>query len=243
MAFSNRHRSYTEKVMTARKRRRGLRKVLLVLLAVGLIRTFFLQSYKVDATSMRPALSPGDRVLSFPLPVGAATLFGKLPRITDLKRGELIVLAPDPIPAESWWFSAWDSLARFFTLQYYSPSAGRHGLSLTSPGLYRVIGLPGDAIRRKGALYEIRPAGSTLFQNEYMLSEVSYSLSGTSPVSGPAQGGEFARVNILGKNEYYVACDDRSLLAGSQLWGSVGQERIIGRIIAVWWPLRRMKIP
>lgn len=243
MAFSNRHRSYTEKVMTARKRRRGLRKVLLVLLAVGLVRTFFLQSYKVDATSMRPALAPGDRVLSFPLPVGAATLFGKLPRITDLKRGELVVLAPDPIPTESWWFGAWDSLARFFTLQYYSPLARRHGLSLTSPGLYRVVGLPGDAIRRKGAMYEIRPAGSTSFQNEYMLSEVSYSLSGTSPVSGQAQGGEFARVSILGKNEYFVACDDRSLLAGSQLWGSVGQERIIGRIIAVWWPLRRMKIP
>jgi signal peptidase I len=242
MAFSNRHRSYTEKVMTARKRRRGFRKLLVVLLAVGLIRTFFLQSYKVDATSMQPALAPGDRVLSFPLPVGASTFFGKLPRMTDLKRGELIVVAPDPIPTESWWFDAWDSLARFFTLQYYSPLARRHGASLTAPGLYRVIGLPGDVIRRKGALYEIRPSGSNSYQNEYMLSEVSYTLSGISAASRPAQGGESPRERILGKNEYFVACDDRSLLAGSQLWGPVGQERIIGRIIAVWWPFRHMKI-
>ncbi|HWR11607.1 MAG TPA: signal peptidase I [Rectinemataceae bacterium] len=243
MAFFGRHRSYTEKVLTARKRRRAAGKVFLVLLIVGFIRAFFLQSYKIDSTSMQPTLAHGDRIISFPLPVGAVTLFGKLPRITGLKRGELIVVAPDPIPTEGWWFSAWDSLARFFTLQRFSPAAARYGESSTAPGLYRVVGMPGDSIRRKGALYEIRPANEAAFSNEYMLSEVSYSLSGTSAVAqvGRGEGSEGAR--NLGQDEYFVACDDRSLLAGSQLWGPIGQSRIIGRVIAVCWPPRHIKIP
>lgn len=222
---------------------RALGKVLLVLLVVSLVRAFLFQTYRVESMSMQPTLVPGDRIISFPLPVGAVTVFGKLPRLTGMERGELVIVNPDPFPTESPWFLAWDSMARFFTFQYYSPMGSRYGDDAVTPGVYRVIGLPGDTIRRKGALYDLRPAGSSVFSNEFALAKGNYALSGiaASPLVSPAIG--VSAEQTLAADQYFVACDDRSLLAGAALWGPVGSERIVGRVIAVCWPPRRLKIP
>ncbi|PKL04900.1 MAG: hypothetical protein CVV53_08710, partial [Spirochaetae bacterium HGW-Spirochaetae-9] len=155
--------------MAARKRMRALGKVLLVLLVVSLVRALLFQTFSVETTSMQPTLVAGDRIVSFPLPVGAVTIFGKLPGITAIERGELLIVRPDPFPTESPWFLAWDSLARFFTLQYYSPMEFRYGDDAVTSAVYRVIGLPGDTVRRKAALYEIRPAGASAFSSEFAL--------------------------------------------------------------------------
>lgn len=242
MASFSRHRSYTEKVLTARKRRRTFGKVILFLLILSLVRMLFLQSYVVKSPTMRPFLEEGDRLLSFPLPVGAATPFGKLPHLSDLKRGELIIAAPDPIPTENWWFRAWDSLARFFTLQNYSPLSHRYGGAATSYAVYRVVGLPGDTIRLRGSVYEIR-AGAGGFLSEYLLSEYRYTLSGTAASGRSGAGGVVSGELTLGAGEFFVACDDRSLMAGSALWGPIGWDRVVGRVVAVFWPPRRMRLP
>lgn len=222
---------------------RALGKVLLVLLVVSLVRAFLFQTYRVESMSMQPTLVPGDRIISFPLPVGAVTVFGKLPRLTGMERGELVIVNPDPFPTESPWFLAWDSMARFFTFQYYSPMGSRYGDDAVTPGVYRVIGLPGDTIRRKGALYDLRPAGSSVFSNEFALAKGNYALSGitASPLVSPAIG--LSTEQTMAADQYFIACDDRSLLAGAALWGPVGSERIVGRVIAVCWPPRRLKIP
>ncbi|HWP68117.1 MAG TPA: S26 family signal peptidase, partial [Rectinemataceae bacterium] len=141
------HRSFTEKVLASRKRRKTAGKILLVILCISLVRAFFLQSYKISSTIMEPGLVPGDLVVSFPLPLGAVTLFGKLPPIDTPKRGELVLVRPDALPVQSAWSNAWDSVIRFFTFQQVSPSALRYGERLAVPGVYRVIGLPGDTIR------------------------------------------------------------------------------------------------
>ena len=208
MAIFSRHLSYTEKVLSARKRRKTFGRILLIILAVSFVRAFFVQSYSVDSSSMQPALMRGDRILSFPLPVGAVTIFGKLPPLSDIKRGELVIVAPDPIPTESQLFRAWDSLARFFTFQKFSPQALRYGASSSSLEVYRVIGLPGDTI---GKL--------------------------------PGQGNAISGERILHGNQFFVASDDKSVLAGSPLWGPIGVERIVGRVVVIFWPPRRMRIP
>ncbi|MCE1195830.1 S26 family signal peptidase [bacterium] len=242
MTLNSRHRSYTERLLAARKRRKTLAKALLVLLIVACARTFLAQAYTISSTSMRPALSMGDVVISFPLPVGASTIFGKLPRLTDIGRGELLVVDAAPIPTERWVFRAWDSVARFLTLQRYSPMARRYGEDAVRKGVYRVVGLPGDTLRRVGSIYEARPAGQDTFSSEFVLAGGGYSLSGTASSSAkPAFGGSGERK--LGPGEYFVACDDRSVFAGSPLWGPIGQERISGRVVAVCWPPRHLGIP
>lgn len=218
-------------------------RVLLVLLVVSLVRSLFLQSYKVDSTMMQPALSHGDTILSFPLPLGAVTLFGKLPRLTDPRRGELVIVEADPIPTESGLFRAWDSVARFFTLQRFSPLAYRYGEGSNSPGVFRVLGLPGDTIRSRGSLYEIRISGSSGFSAEFALSEFGYTLPGSTPYTRSEPGKNFTVETLLGDGEYFVACDDRSVLAGSPLWGPIGEERLTGRVVAVLWPPGHMRIP
>ena len=222
---------------------RALEKILLVLLVVSLVRALLIQTYRVDSTSMQPILVPGDRIVSFPLPVGAVTIFGKLPRLTDTERGEMVIVSPDPFPTENPWFLVWDSVARFFTFQYYSPMDSRYGDDAASPGVYRVIGLPGDTIRRKGTLFDIRPAGTSTFSNEFALAKGSYALSGIASDPRVSIIAGYSAEQTLAANQYFVACDDRSLLAGAALWGPIGSERIVGRVIAICWPPRRLKIP
>ncbi len=242
MTLFSRHRSYTERVMAARKRRKILAQALLILVIVACVRGFLAQAYSIDSNSMQPALSTGDVVLSFPLPVGAVTIFGKLPRFTDIARGELVIVDPAPVPTERWAFRTWDSLVRFLTLQRFSPMARRYGKDAALKGVYRVVGLPGDTIRRVGSIYEARPAGQNSFSSEFSLARGGYSLSGTASSSKKPVFEENSE-RRLGSGEYFVACDDRSVFSGSPLWGPIGQERISGRVVAVCWPPRHLGVP
>lgn len=243
MGFFSRHRSYTEKVLAFRKKRRMFAKAALVVLAVACMHSLFLQSFEIDSSAMQPTLVKGDRILSFPLPVGASTLFGKLPPLSDVRRGELIIVTPDRIPTESWRFRAWDGLVRLFTFQLVSPFASRYGKGFASPGAYRVIGIPGDTLRLRDSIYEIRPRGASGFSSEFGLSDASYSIKAAAPVS-PEEKARLSPLEYsLGANEYFVACDDRSAFLGSPLWGPIDSGRIIGRVVAIFWPLSHMKLP
>jgi signal peptidase I len=242
MTLLSRHRSYTERILAARKRRKALARAVLVLVIAACARSFLAQAYAIDTASMQPALSKGDIVVSFPMPAGATTIFGKLPRLTDVKRGELVLVDPAPVPTERWAFRALDILARFLTFQRYSPMARRYGADAVRKSVYRVVGLPGDAIRRAGSVYEVRPAGKDSFSSELALAGGGYSLSGTASSSANPAFDEGVE-RKLGADEYFVACDDRSAFAGSPLWGPIGQKRISGRIVAVCWPPRHLGFP
>jgi len=240
-----RHRSFTEKVLLLRKRRKTIGKIFLAILCISFVRTFFLQSYGISSAVMEPGLTPGDVAVSFPLPLGAVTIFGKLPPLDTPKRGELVLAKPDDLPLQSFWFSAWDSLVRFFTLQKVSPLAIRYGERLALPGIYRIVGLPGDAIRRKGDIFEIRPEGKREFSSEYALSRFNYLVRGnaSSSILPQVPGDQPPAETSLGEGEYFVACDDRTVFSGSLLWGPIGTDRMLGRIVVVAWPPRHMRIP
>ena len=239
------HRSFTEKVLLSRKRRKILGKVLLVILCISVARAFFLQSYRVSSTLMEPGLVQGDIVLSFPFPLGASTLFGKLPPVDTPKRGELILVRPEAMPLQSGWLGVWDAIVRFFTLQRVSPLALRYGEGLALPGIYRIIGLPGDTLRRKAELFEIRPEGKREFASEYSLSRFGYRVAAApSPSTRPGLADQEAPAETnLGEGEYFAACDDRTVFSGSLLWGPIGIDRIVGRIVVVAWPPKHMRIP
>jgi len=241
VALFSRHRSYTEKVLAKRRRIRTLGKIVLFFLLLGVMRTFFIQSFTLRSTNMEPSLYKGDSLLSFPLPLGAKTLFGKLPPLSNLRRGELVLVDPDPVPNTSWAFRTWDSLARFFTLQRYSPSAERYGKNESSPGVYRVIALPGDKIRQRNFVYEIQTGSGGAYLTEHSLASSPYTLRIPEKAEAPALALMQVEEMEMGPGEYFVACDDRSYLGGSALWGPVGIQRISGRIIAVFWPFRHFR--
>ncbi|HEY9054943.1 MAG TPA: hypothetical protein VIO60_09000, partial [Rectinemataceae bacterium] len=96
--------------------------------------------------------------------------------------------------------------------------------------------------RSDGFTYEVKPAGSVSFSSEYALSRREYSVSGTSGRSSRLFADSGGEVVELGDDEYFVACDDRSVLDGSPLFGPLPRSRIAGRLLALYWPLKSARL-
>lgn len=146
MSQASRHRSYAERLLSARRKRKFAGKFILAVIALALLRTFVFQVYRVGGGDMEPALRQGDLVLVFPALDGATTVFGKLPGISPPQRGRIVLVFPDRPPNETWAFFAWDSIARFFTLQKYSPLKVKYGAELADPVFARVADPPADTV-------------------------------------------------------------------------------------------------
>lgn len=214
-------------------------KVLAFVVVVAAVQAFLLKTYSLSTELMAPGLDRGDLVLSVPLLGGLSTLFGKLPPPVPLVRGDLVVVLPEQRGSQSLPSRAWDSVVRFFTLQRLSPLARREAAA--EAGVYRIIGLPGDKVRRRGAAYEVLPKGQGRYVAEQLLARRAYSLKGEASTTASDDAMGEAQTVELAEGRYFVASDDRSELSGSQLWGSIGTDRMGGRLILRFWPLMRIK--
>ena len=240
MPLFMRHRSFTERVLASRRRRKALLKFALVLLALAAFRTFIAQTYQIRGVLMSPSLVPGDSIVSFPLPAGASTIFGKLPPLSMAVRGELVVMAAPKSLTETFWSRTWDTFVRFFTLQKVSPAGRGLNPSDRSPMAVRVIGLPGDTVRFENGQFRIRPEGRKEFASENSLSKSVYRIGKL-----PEWKGSDLPIDwewTVGRREYFVACDDRSVLSASLLVGPVPFSRITGRVVGIAWPIGRARI-
>ncbi len=104
--------------------------ILIALVLVVLLRTFFFQIYKIPTNSMLPTLSPGDKIFVSKLSYGAKMPFGlgRLPGLKEPQRGEVIVFIP-PEEVDEPWYSR-------------------------KPFIKRVVGLPGESLRiERGNIY------------------------------------------------------------------------------------------
>ena len=97
----------------------------------------------------------------------------------------------------------------------------------------RIIGLPGETVKiQEGQVF--------IYQDGKMqaLDELAY-LSQFSQTLGDGQ-------MTLGKTEYFVLGDNRSLSADSRRWGVLPEENIVGRVFLRAWPfaaLAKIEIP
>jgi signal peptidase I len=82
----------------------------------------------------------------------------------------------------------------------------------------RVIGLPGETISIE--LGTVRINGVAL-EEAYIFGEATYSYS-----------------TVLGEGQYFVLGDNRNNSNDSHTWGGLDAEYIIGRAVAVYWPLQ-----
>lgn len=88
----------------------------------------------------------------------------------------------------------------------------------------RIIGLPGETVKIQNSQVFIYKDGQ-----EQALDELAY-LSQFVSTSGDTQ-------TTLGKTEYFVLGDNRSISADSRRWGSLPEKNIIGRVFLRAWPL------
>ncbi len=219
--------------------------LLLAFLFYAIINQFLVSTYRVESSSMLPALHEGDRILVSPLSYGPRVPFFsyQLPGLSHPKRGDLVVVMPPyaaPLPPVPRFF---DPFFRFFTLQKLGIAEGAGGPpAVSSRGPFmvkRIIGVPGDTIRLEGFQAQIRPKGRERFYPEKELILVPYKVRLGSLPAGwreefPASGNS---VEItLKENEYFVLGDNRPDSSDSRSWGPLPRSRLIGRVFFRYWP-------
>ncbi len=239
MGLFSRHRSYTERVLAARARRGFALRLLLILAATASFHGFVLRSYRITASSMAPGIPKASVVIASPL-LGGRGANPRLPPLPAYRRGDLVIVRAEPGPGDGFLARALRGIVGFFSFQRAGFGPGADSSS-PRPSLYRIIGIPGDSLRPAGLTYEVKPEGDRDFSSEFALSGREYSISSSSGQASQSKDGPGEELVELGPEEYFVACDDRSILDGSPLFGPLPRSRIFGRLLALYWPLKSAK--
>lgn len=232
-------RSYAEAVQGRRKTARRVGLVLIVFVCYELLSGLFITAYSIQSQAMSPSVLPGQRILATPLAFGPDTLFGKMPAFARPERGDIAVVRPNYAKRESFWGMLSDSFVRFFTLQLVSPARSAPDGMLSAPILLRVVGLPGDTIQMDDFIFKVKAAGADQFLTEFELSTKSYDISHSDPPkswSADLPGSGHMDARVLGKDEYFLAGDDRSASSDSRLWGSARSDRFLAKALLRYWP-------
>ncbi|PRY18602.1 signal peptidase I [Kineococcus rhizosphaerae] len=199
--------------VVARRTSRGSRAVLvlaLALLLVLLLRSFVVQTFSIPSDSMRPTLTPGERVLVWRV------------HAADVRRGDVVVFDGTGTFSDS--PAAPQGLARL--------GAGVAEVLGFRPGesdyVKRVVGLPGDRITCCDAqgrlLVDGRPLDEPYVYPGDAASEVEFDIE-------VPEG----RLWVMGDHRS-DSVDSRSHL-GSPGGGTIAVDDVIGRVVAVTWPL------
>lgn len=244
MPILSHRRSYAETVEGRRKLLSRLKVLLIVFIAFEAVVGLFVASFAVSSAAMAPTILPGDLVLASPIVYGPVTALGKLPGPSRPERGDLVLVDPPYAQRPSFWTSVADSFLRFVTFQRLSLAGRGSDASLRGPFVERVIGLPGDTVSMRDFVFKVKSGGHEL--TEFELSSRRYDITkpglpkGWDP-SFPLSGSMAARE--LGKDEYFLASDNRGCTSDSRLWGPVKLDRIRAELFFRYWPFRRLGSP
>ena len=186
-----------------------------VLLIVLVLRSFLVEPFQIPTGSMIPTLNVGDFILvnKYAYGVRLPIIGTKIIQVKDPDRGEVIVFVP---PHEN---------------KYY---------------IKRVIGLPGDTVRYEDKTLFIN---GELISKDYVESIMIQTSIGDLPgvlYSETINGVEHATQNIdavgrqrtrtnwvIPNGHYFMMGDNRDNSSDSRVWGTVPDEDIVGKAIAV----------
>ena len=187
-----------------------------VLLIVLVLRSFLVEPFQIPTGSMIPTLNVGDFILvnKYAYGVRLPIIGTKIMPVEDPDRGEVVVFVP---PHEN---------------KYY---------------IKRVIGLPGDTVRYEDKRLFINGEVVSKDYVESIMIETSIgNLPGelyTETINGiehatqyiDAAGRQRTRTTwVIPNGHYFMMGDNRENSSDSRVWGTVPDEDIVGKAIAVW---------
>ena len=187
-----------------------------VLVIVLILRSFLIEPFQIPTGSMIPTLEVGDFILvnKYAYGVRLPIIGTKILGVEDPDRGEVIVFIP---PHEN---------------KYY---------------IKRVIGLPGDTVRYEDKNLYIN---GELISKDYVESIMVETSIGDLPgvlysetINGvehstqniDAVGRQRARTTwVIPNGHYFMMGDNRDNSSDSRVWGTVPNENVVGKAVAVW---------
>jgi signal peptidase I len=194
--------------------------VVFVVVAVILIRFFVAELRWIPSGSMKPTLVEGDRIVvekltKYPNIVKSHT-FENTP-----KRGDVMIFYPPFVKLKTTPIAVFSRLTGFFCKDVAY--------------IKRVIGLPGEKIEIKqetNGTYRVYINDSPL-QEDYIMSEYDYTKCRENMFCGPF---------VIPEGHYFMMGDNRGNSQDSRFWGTLSQERFIGRAVFTFWPISNIGV-
>lgn len=194
--------------------------IVFVIVAVILIRFFIAELRWIPSGSMKPTLIEKDRIV--------VEKITKLPNLlNDLKfenhpeRGDVMIFYPPFVKLETTPLALFSRLTGFFCKDIAY--------------IKRVIGLPGEKIEIKhfddGRSYVY--INDKRLEEDYIMSEYDYHRCNENMYCGPF---------VIPEGHYFMMGDNRGNSQDSRFWGTLPQDRFIGRAVFTFWPLNRIGV-
>ena len=194
--------------------------IVFVIVAVIIIRFFIAELRWIPSGSMRPTLIEGDRIVVEKLTKYPNIIknhkFENVP-----KRGDIMIFYPPSVVLKTDPISVFSRLTGFFCKDIAF--------------IKRVIGLPGEKFQIKqesNGAYKVYINDKPL-EEEYIMSERDFHKCRENMYCGPF---------VIPEGEYFMMGDNRGNSQDSRFWGTLSQNRFIGKAVFVFWPINRIKI-
>lgn len=194
--------------------------IVFVVVAVILIRFFIAELRWIPSGSMRPTLLEGDRIV-----VEKLTKYHNIWDIHKFEntpqRGDVMIFYPPFVKLKTNPWSVFSRLTGFFCKDIAY--------------IKRVIGLPGEKIQIKqeeNGAYKVY-INDTPLNEEYIMSEYDFNKCRENMYCGPF---------VIPEGEYFMMGDNRGNSQDSRYWGTLPQNRFIGRAVFIFWPLNRINV-
>lgn len=212
--------------------------LVILIILFTLIHNNAVTMYRIRSDTMIPTLAGEQRIVSTPLYSTDTEEKSGFSLIIPSKRGDLVVISPANTDRHGRLQLIFRSFISFITFQRVVPFSSEDTPG-KKPVIRRLLGYPGDTLYMDKGIVYIKPSGSNHFLTEFELVNARYELkiealpdewNNSLPFSDsfPEQ--------VLGPDEYYVLCDNRIKAGDSRIWGPIPKDRIIGRVIARYWP-------
>ncbi len=190
--------------------------VVFVIVALIIIRFFVAELRWIPSGSMKPTLVEGDRIV-----IEKLTKYPNIIKHHNFEctpnRGDVMVFYPPTTKLE---VTPWKLFLRLTGM-------GCKDIAY----IKRVIGLPGEKFEIK---QDPTTKKSTVYINDkplkedYIMSEFDYT---------PCQKGMMCGPFVIPEGHYFMMGDNRGNSMDSRWWGTLSQERFIGRAVFTFWPL------
>ena len=227
------------------KARKIVKYLLLFLIFYEIITSFFITTLTPETDGMIPSFEKKDFLIVLPVYYSHKVFkYIRIPGIREPERGDIVIYTPLSVKKLPWYLGIPESLYKMITLQ--KKSITDHTVFQNSIAVKRIVALPGDTVSVKNNIIYIRKSGSSHFQSEFELSNCEYNITfSKQPENWDTKQNPFSGIFddiILGPDEYFLIGDNRDLTSDSRNTSPVKRNKIRGKIVFRYWPLKRIHV-